>query len=99
MQLKLVSWNVRGLNSRDKRRVVKNIMGDWKADIIYLQETKLQGDLTGLVTQIWGGRWIKIACLEASGTRGGIMMLWDSRIWKREVLGIGTYTFTCKFES
>ncbi|KAG5576280.1 hypothetical protein H5410_056414 [Solanum commersonii] len=50
MQLKLVSWNVRGLNSRNKRRVVKNIMGDWKADIICLQETKLQGDLTGLVT-------------------------------------------------
>jgi len=99
MQFKLVSWNVRGLNSRDKRRVVKNIMGDWKADIICLQETKLQGDLTGLVMQIWGGRWIKMACLEASGTRGGIMMLWDSRIWKGEVLEIGTYTLTCKFES
>ncbi|WMV13881.1 hypothetical protein MTR67_007266 [Solanum verrucosum] len=84
---------------RDKRRVVKNIMGDWKADIICLQETKLQGDLPGLVMQIWGGRWIKMACLEASGTRGGIMMLWDSRIWKGEVLEIGTYTLTCKFES
>ncbi|KAG5630485.1 hypothetical protein H5410_002202, partial [Solanum commersonii] len=28
MQFKLVSWNVRGLNNRDKRRVIKNIMGD-----------------------------------------------------------------------
>ncbi|KAG5620116.1 hypothetical protein H5410_005334, partial [Solanum commersonii] len=33
------------------------------------------------------------------GTRGGIMMLWDSRIWKGEVLEIGTYTLTYKFES
>lgn len=39
------------------------------------------------------------ACLEASGTRGGIVMLWDGRIWKGEVLETGTYTFTCKFES
>ncbi|KAG5619805.1 hypothetical protein H5410_005023 [Solanum commersonii] len=29
-----------------------------------------------------------MACLEASGTRGGIMMLWDSRIWKGEILEI-----------
>ncbi|WMV51255.1 hypothetical protein MTR67_044640 [Solanum verrucosum] len=40
-----------------------------------------------------------MACLESSGTRGGIMMLWDSRIWKGEVLETGTYTLTCKFES
>ncbi|KAG5576279.1 hypothetical protein H5410_056413 [Solanum commersonii] len=40
-----------------------------------------------------------MACLEASGTRGGIMMLWDSRIWKGKVLEIGTNTVTCKFES
>uniref|UniRef100_A0A0V0GZQ7 Putative ovule protein n=1 Tax=Solanum chacoense TaxID=4108 RepID=A0A0V0GZQ7_SOLCH len=99
MQFKLVSWNVRGLNNRDKRRVIKNIVGDWKADIICLQETKLQGDITELVRQIWGDRWVKMACLELSGTRGGIMMLWDSRIRKGEVLETGTYTLTCKFES
>uniref|UniRef100_M1ALD1 Endonuclease/exonuclease/phosphatase domain-containing protein n=1 Tax=Solanum tuberosum TaxID=4113 RepID=M1ALD1_SOLTU len=66
-------------------------MGDRKADIICLQETKLQGDITELVRQIWGDRWVKMACLEASGTRGGIMM-WDSRIWKGEVLETGTYS-------
>jgi len=97
MQFKLVSWNVRGLNNRDKRRVIKNIMGDWKADIICLQETKLQGNITELVRQIWGDRWVKMACLEASGTRGGTMMLWDSRIWKEEVLETGTCTLTCRF--
>ncbi|KAG5582392.1 hypothetical protein H5410_053019 [Solanum commersonii] len=65
-------------------------MGDWKPDIICLQETKLEGDLTGQVMQIWGDTWIKMACLEANGTRGQIMMLWDSRMWKTEVLEIGT---------
>ncbi|WMV41830.1 hypothetical protein MTR67_035215 [Solanum verrucosum] len=46
-----------------------------------------------------GGRWIKFAYLEASGTRGGIMMMSHCRAWKGEVLEIGDYTLTCKFEA
>uniref|UniRef100_A0A0V0ITW5 Putative ovule protein n=1 Tax=Solanum chacoense TaxID=4108 RepID=A0A0V0ITW5_SOLCH len=29
----------------------------------------------------------------------GIILLWDERAWKGEVLEIGTYSITCKFES
>ncbi|KAK6793695.1 hypothetical protein RDI58_007148 [Solanum bulbocastanum] len=68
----------KGLNEQGKRRVVQNLLQDWKADIVCLQETKLEGNVRDLVKQIWAGRWIKYACLEASGTRGGILMLWDS---------------------
>ena len=52
-----------------------------------------------MIMQLWGRRWIKMACLEASGTRGGIMMLWDSRIWKGGIPDIGAYTVTCKFQA
>ncbi|KAG5632605.1 hypothetical protein H5410_004322 [Solanum commersonii] len=75
MQFKLVSWNARGLNNRDKRSIVQSMMVDWKADIICLQETKLEGDIYDIIKQIWGGRWIKFAQLEASSTRRGILML------------------------
>lgn len=27
------------------------------------------------------------------------MMMWDNRAWKGEVLEIGAYTLTCKFEA
>lgn len=63
MKFKLVSWNVRGLNNKDKRRLVKSVMGGWNADIICLQETKLERDVIEEVRQIWGGRWVKYACL------------------------------------
>lgn len=44
-------------------------------------DEKLHRPMEGcIVKQIWGGRWMKFACLEASGTRGGIIMLWDSRV-------------------
>lgn len=42
---------------------------------------------------------MKYACLQASGTRGGIVMIWDSMSWRREVLEVGSYTLTCKFEA
>jgi exonuclease III len=42
MNLKILSWNVRGLNDQGKRLCIKNLIQDWKANIICLQETKLE---------------------------------------------------------
>jgi len=35
---------------------------------------KLEGHLSEEVKQIWGGRWVGFARLEASGTRGGMLL-------------------------
>ena len=43
MNLKILSWNVKGLNDRRKRSIVKNLLRGWKCDVICLQETKLTG--------------------------------------------------------
>ncbi|WMV19542.1 hypothetical protein MTR67_012927 [Solanum verrucosum] len=113
MKLNIVSSNVRGLNDKDKKRIVKNQLLDWKADIVCLQETKLEGDCQDHINQIKGGRWTRFATLEANGTRRRIIMMWDSRVWKSEViimmwdnrvwkgevLHIGAYSLTCKFEA
>lgn len=79
--------------------MVKSCIEQWKADILCLQETKLQGDIQEAAKQIWGGRWAKYACLGASGIRGGIIMLWDSRVWKGEVHQTGVHTLTFSFEA
>ena len=36
MNLKILSWNVRGLNDRRKRSIVKNLLRGWKCDVICL---------------------------------------------------------------
>ncbi|XP_070017166.1 uncharacterized protein [Nicotiana sylvestris] len=97
--IKVISWNVRGLNDKKKREIIKSQVQNWRADIICMQETKVEGDIEEIVRQIWGGRWVRYASLEASGTRGGILLLWDCRVWKGEVLQTGAYTLTCKFEA
>ena len=41
MKLRMISWNVRGLNDPRKRLVVKNLLREWKYDVVCLQETKI----------------------------------------------------------
>lgn len=50
-----------------------------------------------MIKEIWANRRVKYAQLEACGTRGGIIILWDSSIWEDEVCEVGDYCITCKF--
>ncbi|KAH0746268.1 hypothetical protein KY285_007925 [Solanum tuberosum] len=42
--------------SAKKRRLVNSMIWGWKADIICLQETKLEGNVIDLAKQVWGGK-------------------------------------------
>lgn len=37
---------------------------------------------------------MRFECLEANGTRGGILMLWDNGIWRGTSFQIGSNTLT-----
>lgn len=70
MKVKIISWNVRGLNCIQKRRIVNSLVQKWKADVFCFQETKIEGDIEEIIKQLWGNRGVKYGQLEASGTRG-----------------------------
>ena len=63
MNLKILSRNVRGLNDRQKRSIVKNLLHGWKCDVICLQETKL----TGMDRQMVGSLWSSLCGLSGLG--------------------------------
>ena len=42
MNTKILTWNVRGLHDRDKRLRIKNLLKEWHADVVCLQETKME---------------------------------------------------------
>ena len=42
MNVKILSWNVCGLNDRNKRLQVRSFIKQWGADVICLQETKIE---------------------------------------------------------
>jgi exonuclease III len=54
MNPKLISWNIRGLNQGGKRLKVRYLLRQWKADIICLQETKLELISSSFVRSLWG---------------------------------------------
>ena len=65
MNLKILSWNVRGLNDRRKRSIVKNLLCDWKCDVICLQETKLTGMDRQMVGNVWSYPFVDWVALDA----------------------------------
>lgn len=81
MKIKVINWNIRGLNEAEKRSTVKALMGKWKPDVLCLQETKIVDWSSSMIQQMWGNRWANWAELKACGTRGGIIILWDKRLW------------------
>lgn len=54
MKLKVLSWNVCGLNDAGKRETLKSLLYKWKADVICLQETKIEDWSNRLALQVWG---------------------------------------------
>jgi exonuclease III len=73
MNLKIVSWNVRGLNDRDKRLQVSHLLKMWRADIVCLQETKLDFIDRGIVRSLWGIQHVDWLYLGSEGASGGYL--------------------------
>lgn len=55
MKLKIISWNVKGLNDRAKRCRVGNSLRGWKPDLVYLQETKVATITRAIIRSLLGG--------------------------------------------
>ncbi|KAG5619929.1 hypothetical protein H5410_005147 [Solanum commersonii] len=63
---------------------------------LWEEKTKLEGEIANIVKEIWGSRWADYVQL-ASGTRGGILIMWDKRIWEGEASSVGAYSVSCCF--
>ena len=83
MKLKMISWNVRGLNDTHKCLVVKNLLWEWKCDVICLQETKLVGIDKQMVWGLWSCPYMDWAVLDAAQTAGGVLIMWDRRVLEK----------------
>jgi exonuclease III len=52
MNLKIFSWNVRGLNDAGKRLSISNFMKSCKPDVACLQETKMESITVGIIQNL-----------------------------------------------
>ncbi|KAK9930651.1 hypothetical protein M0R45_027684 [Rubus argutus] len=77
--MRIVTWNVRGLGSKRKRSMIRNLVVSSGADIIILQETKMAKIERRLVSSIWGVRFKEWVSIPAIGRSGGLVVIWNTR--------------------
>ena len=91
MNLKILSWNVRGLNNPQKRDTVKNLLKEWKCDVVCFQETKLDSVNSAVVKGLWSSPFIDWVALDAIHTAGGVILAWDMKVYKKMDVLVGCF--------
>ncbi|XP_030936692.1 uncharacterized protein LOC115961945 [Quercus lobata] len=99
MNLKIISWNVRGLNDRDKRLRVRNLVRNWRPDVICLQETKMELITRAVIRSLWGDQHVDWSYLGSCGASGGVLLMWDTRVVNKVEEAVGQFSVSCKFTS
>ena len=56
MKIRILFWNVRGGNDRNKRKIIKLVIKSQMVDEVCLQETKIKEMTNGLVRSLGVGR-------------------------------------------
>lgn len=77
--MKIISWNVRGINSQVKQTLLKRKLQQEKLDIMFIQETKCATNQPDNISKKLG-KAIKYIDIAGQGWEGGIETLWDSRV-------------------
>jgi len=79
--MKLLYWNIRGLNCPRKTQILKNMIKQENPQVLFLQETKCDSNiLDRLAAKFWPG--CHNIAVDANGASGGLAIIWDSRAIK-----------------
>ena len=71
---------------------MKNLLRDWKCDVICLQETKLAGLDSQLVDNLWSCPFKDWVALDAVQTAGGVLLMWDWWVLERSECLVGSFS-------
>lgn len=91
IKLNFLSWNVRGLNEKDKRIAVRQTVLLERPHIICFQETKMSLMSDKIIKETCGRRLNQFNTLPAIGTRGGILLAWSSTNFTKLQENSGTF--------
>jgi len=86
-------WNVRGLNSRARRNVVRELVAQERVSLLALQETKLNDCDDAIIRELVGVGF-DYCFLPACHTCGGILLAWRTDVWSASNSSRGAFTLT-----
>ena len=68
---------------------MRNLLRQWRVDIVCLQETKLNFISRRDVSSLWGCHYVDWCYVAACGAAGGILVMWDKRVVTRVDIEVG----------
>lgn len=76
--MKVISWNIRGMNSIHKRDIVRNFVRDQKPYIFLIQETKMDKERAKNIKSFMG---YSLKASSSERAYGGTLILWKSSLF------------------
>lgn len=89
--MKILSWDVRGLGRPSKCHLVKDVILTSEADIVCLEESKLQKIQSSTWRLVGGTRINTFDFLPTLGTTRGIIIAWDHSQVNGTLIHKGTF--------
>ena len=99
MRIKILCWNVRGINDCAKRKLIKGVVRNQKPDLVCLLETKVKDVSLQLVKSVGVGRFLNWASVDARGAAGGLLLFWDNRVLEKLEIESGEYSISVRFRN
>ena len=81
--MKIISWNIKGLNNPHKKDMVRNMIRDNKLDIVLIQDTKMPKDKVEILFFFSSGK--KLGS-DVDGASSGMAIIWNDKIIHGELL-------------
>ena len=81
-EMKIVSWNVRGLGGLEKRKEVRDLVREKTPFIMCIQETKIQSCDDFMCSSIWGAQPHAFSFRPSNGASGVGLLYGILRRWK-----------------
>ncbi|XP_066334366.1 uncharacterized protein [Miscanthus floridulus] len=94
----ILVWNVRGLNGRAWRNVVRDFIVQERVSLVCLQETKLSNVCNQLASECLGTSF-EYAFLPAVNTAGGVLLGWRTDAWSASHVSLQSHSVTAKITS
>lgn len=82
VDIKILSYNVRGLGGRVKREVIRQIIQKEEVDVVCIQESKLTKFDSKVCNEVWGDKEVEWREVEAINRAGGVFIMWGKGNFK-----------------